>query len=512
MKFKLSILLVTFFVFIANKSFAITESGKSENLREMFQNNEAIIYSANLRTFNAKDTNGNGIIDFTFGEISGSFINAVERLDELKSLGINTVHLLPVTPVGKIKALGTAGSLFALSDFTNLNEQLSDINSELSTREQAKFFINECKKRNMKVIVDLPSCGAYDFFINRPELFKKNEDGTAVIPADWTDVRLFDIPNDKTVTKTDIFVLHKIFIRNMLDLGVDGISATVATIKPAIFWSELIKYARTINPDILFIAETTENNIMPQTKGAYFTDTKKLLESGFDGYYGNYFDLRNWKSMNDLKEFMFNQKKLLLSINGKKSVMGSFVSHDVVSPLITGGENYSRIIIWLNATLKLNPNYIDGFLQADDYIYEWSNKKASETYTDDDYYYVHQGQIDIFNFSRKPSSDTDVLINEQKIAMEVRNKFSNEIEKGKFIPLKCKNKNIFAYQRTLKDKSVAVIINRNLVNSEEINVKIKNANKKSTITQIKKTNEAKLVKSTVSGKLKPAEILVFTIE
>ena len=38
--------------------------GEETNLREMFQNNKAVIYSLNLRTFNAKDKNGNGIIDF----------------------------------------------------------------------------------------------------------------------------------------------------------------------------------------------------------------------------------------------------------------------------------------------------------------------------------------------------------------------------------------------------------------------------------------------------------------
>ncbi len=512
MKFKLSVLFLIFSMFFATKIFAITENVKDTNLREMFQNNQAVIYSVNLRTFNAKDLNGNGIIDFSLGETSGSFVNSIERLDELKELGINTVQLLPITPTGKIKALGTAGSLYALSDFQSLNEQLSDINSELSTKEQAKLFIDECHKRGMKVIVDLPSCGAYDLFINRPELFKKYDDDSAVIPADWTDVRLFDIPNNESLLKSDIFVLHKMFVRNMINLGVDGISATVATIKPSIFWAELIKYARTVNPNFLFIAEVSKKNVMPQTKEAYYTDTKKLLDSGFDGYYGNYFDLKEWGTMKDLKTSISNQQKLLNKYSVKKSVMGSFVSHDVISPLITGGENYSKIIIWLNATLPINPHYIDGFLQADDYIYNYSNKKAPETYTDDDYYYVHQGQIDIFNFSRKPSSDTDVLINEQKVAMKVRNEFLDVITNGKFMLPACKNQNIFAYQRILKGKSVVTIINRNLVNSEEINIKIKNISKKSKIDFVKRPNDISIIKSTISGRLKPAEILVFTVQ
>lgn len=489
-----------------------TSSLANDNLREMFQNNKSIMYSVNLRTFNANDINGNGIIDFSLGETSGSFINGVKRLDELKELGVNTIHLLPITPVGKIKALGTAGSLYAMSDFATINPQLVDSQTELSPKEQAEYFIGECHKRGIKVIVDLPSCGAFDLFINRPDLFVQDKDGSAFIPADWVDVRLFNIANDETLLKSDIFILHKLFIRYMVSLGVDGIRADVATMKPYIFWEELIKYARTLNPNLMFLAEASEAWTEPASEKAYFTDYKQLMEAGFDGYYGNYFDLKNWKTMKELSTPIKNQQKVFKKYKEKKSVIGSFETHDVVSPLITGGENFSKIIIWLNATLPLNPYYVDGFLQADDYIYEYSNKKASESFTDDEYYYVHQGQIDIFNFSRKPGSESKILIDEHKKAIELRKNFEEQITKGKFIQLSCDDSEIFAYQRTNKNKSVVVIINRNLVKSNEINIKIKNFKKKSKLNFIKEGRDINVVNSRVLGKLKPAEIIVFTVE
>ena len=482
------------------------------NLREMFQNNQAVIYSLNVRTFNADDKNGNGIIEHSKGETSGSFINAAERLDELQELGINTLHLLPITPVGKIKALGTAGSLYAMSDFLSLNPQLTDSQSELSLKNQAIKFIDECHKRGIKVIVDLPSCGAYDLFINRPDLFVVNQDGTPVIPADWADVRLFNVPDDDSLFKSDIFILHKFFVRYMISLGVDGIRADVATIKPYIFWKELIKYAREQKEGFLFLAEASESWTKPATEHAYFTDYKKLLEAGFDGYYGDYFELKNWKTMEELETAVLNKQKLFKKYNEKKSVIGSFETHDEVSPLIVGGENFAKIIIWLNATLPLNPYYVDGFLQADDYIYDYSNKKAAESFTDDEYYYVHQGQIDIFNFSRKPGSDSTILSDEHKIAMKLRNDFLDVITKGTFTKLSSDNERIFAYERTLNKKSVVVIINRNLVNSEDVKIKVNNINKKSKISFIKDKKDKTLVKSTFSAKMKPAETVVFTIE
>ncbi|MCD7779180.1 MAG: alpha-glucosidase C-terminal domain-containing protein [Candidatus Gastranaerophilales bacterium] len=512
MNIKTLIYFTALILFMNTTALAETEQTYDKSLREMFQNNEAIMYSINLRTFNADDKNGNGIIEPTMGETSGSFINAIERLDELKELGINTIHLLPITPTGKIKALGTAGSLYALSDFTKLNLQLSDVNSELSIKEQAKQFINECHKRGIKVIADLPSCGAYDLFINKPDLFVLDADGAPYVPADWLDVRLFNVPDNEKLLHSDIFMLHKIFINNMIDMGIDGIRADVATIKPYIFWYELIKYARSKKEDFMFLAEASESWKEPASDKAYFTDYKKLLEAGFDGYYGDYFELKNWKTMDELENAVVSKQKLLKKYTDKKSVIGSFETHDEVSPLIVGGENYAKIIIWLNATLPLNPYYVDGFLQADDYIYDYSNKRASETQTDDNYYYVHQGQIDIFNFSRKPGSDSTILSDEHKIAINLRKNYQDVITKGSFERLNSDNNKIFAYQRTYDKKSVVVIINRNLVNSEDINVKVKNINKKSKITFVKDKNDKTFVKSTFTAKMKPAEIVIFTIE
>ena len=123
------------------------------DLRKLFLSNAATIYELNIRTFNAQDTNANGIIEFDLGEESGNFINAISRLDELKEAKINTIHVMPVTPVGKTKALGTAGSLYAASGFDSLNPQLKSSKSNLPIEDQARKFIDEAHKRNIRVII-----------------------------------------------------------------------------------------------------------------------------------------------------------------------------------------------------------------------------------------------------------------------------------------------------------------------------------------------------------------------
>ncbi len=158
------------------KSFSAMDGGLWKNdLRTLFIKNQAIILAVNIRTFNAFDKDGNDIIETDKGEISGNFVNAVKRLNELQNQGINTIHLLPITPVGKVKAIGTAGSLYAISGFSELNPQLDDETNKLSVTEEAKKFIDECHKRNIRVIVDLPSCGSYDLYLSKPSLFLKDK-------------------------------------------------------------------------------------------------------------------------------------------------------------------------------------------------------------------------------------------------------------------------------------------------------------------------------------------------
>ena len=94
------------------------------NLRSMFQNNQAVIFALVPRTFTAKDTDNNGLIQGN--ERPGYFTTMVERLDELKSYGINTLHLLPINPPGKIAAKGNAGSVYAPLDYLTIDPKLDD--------------------------------------------------------------------------------------------------------------------------------------------------------------------------------------------------------------------------------------------------------------------------------------------------------------------------------------------------------------------------------------------------
>lgn len=438
------------------------------DLRSQFLQNKSIIYAINIRTFNAKDTNKNEIIDIN--EESGNFLNAIDRLDEIQNMGINTLHLLPITPVGKLKALGTAGSVYALADFGSLNPQLKAPDSTLSINEQAKKFISECHKRNIRVIIDLPSCGAYDLFITHPEYFVKDTSGQPIIPLDWTDIRVFN------TNEEDVYLQHKEFVDMIMTLGADGIRADVATMRPYSFWEDLIKYARSRDNEFMFLAEASNAWTEAPSQYAPFTTYDKLLQAGFDGYYGDFFNLKNWKTSKELiNSVKFNQK---IYNTQKKTVIGSFTTHDETSPILINGSEFSKMMIWLNATLPLNSYFVDGFPTGDDYDYSWANKKASQSYTDDEYYFNHKGKFDLFNFSRRPGGTDKSIYNEFVLANKFKQYYMDELSSMKFIPLKTTSKSVFAYTRSNKDFMIVVIGNLDFKTSQTVTVKLHGVNQK----------------------------------
>ena len=115
------IIFTLFVLILLNTSQVSAESQPKNDLRTKFLNNNTVIMEVNIRSFNSEDIDGDGFITEKIGEVRGNFLNAIDRLDEIKNLGINTLHVLPITPVGKLKALGTAGSLYAASDFQSIN-------------------------------------------------------------------------------------------------------------------------------------------------------------------------------------------------------------------------------------------------------------------------------------------------------------------------------------------------------------------------------------------------------
>lgn len=502
-----NILLILFAFFCcATKTYCMT--AWINDLKTLFLSNNATIYAINIRTFNAKDTNKNGIIEESLGEERGTFLNAIDRLDELAAFGINTVQLLPVTSTGKTKALGTAGSLYSTSSFNEINPQFKAPNSKLTVEDEMRKFVDECHKRGLRVIVDLPCCGSYDLYLKNPELFKKDTDQNPIIPADWTDVRLLDAGTNNQINM-DVYNLYAGFIDLMISLDVDGIKASVASIKPYSFWKRLIDSTKVRNPQFLFLAEASPSWKKSPSEYAEFTPCEKLLDAGFDGYYGNYSELKNWKTSNDLISEVKSNIELAKKYSGTKRVIGDFATHDQISPILVNGPQFSEMIIWLNTTLPVNSYYVDGFPTGDDYIYPWANKKSPESFTDDEYYFVHRGQLDIFNFSRKPEGKYYNILQNFIIANKFKVIVKDILSNGNFVPLKTSSQSAFAYARSYKNESIIVMGNLDFKKLQNVVINVPKISNDLSSLPIKISNTPPMIsKGKINTTLAPGEVQI----
>lgn len=436
------------------------------NLKTMFHDNKAVMMGVVMRSFGAQDIEGDMLL--RGNDQKGNFTNAVNRLDEVKKLGVNTLHILPIHPAGAKNAMGTAGSMYAPADFLKIDPALADPNKPGTPEEQFKNFIEECHKRGIRVMLDLPSCSSYDLFLRRPDMMAF-EAGTRIpkTPGGWKDIRMFnpfENKDDRTLNDR-VYDLHKKYVDMCIDLGVDGIRADVARAKPPEFWDKLIKYSHSKDPEFAWLAETyTYEDASPQQNMDY-DRPEECLNAGFDSYYGQYHIFHEWTKASELIDYVIENLEMTKKLPGK-SLIGSFGTHDDKSLMFRGGVNFLNLVSAMQATLPMtNPYFMDGYQTGDDYMYDFEGKHDAETLTSTTECTVHKGQPDIFNFSRPLVGKHPEIAKFLSNAMKMRAEHSDVLTNGSFIPLPVKNNpedQIIAFARHNKGKTLLVVANRNL--------------------------------------------------
>ncbi len=439
------------------------------DLKDLFQNNKAKILAIVPRTFNAKDKNGNAKIDD--GEEHGTFENGIERLDEVKAQGFNTLHVLPVHQPGKKKAMGTAGSIYSPLD-------LLEVDPLLGGKAGFKKFIDEAHKRGIKIMLDLPSCSSFDLFEKEPDLMAKERDGLAKTPQGWNDIRMFQPWEDegKRTLNPKLLELHRKYVDMCVELGVDGIRADVARAKPVEFWDAIIPYSHSKDPQFAWLAETyTYEDASPQANMPY-DRPEDSLRAGFDSYYGQYHIFHEWSKASDLMNFVKENLEMSYNLPKGKSLIGSFATHDDISPMFHGGADYCNLTSGLQATLPmLNPYTIDGFQSGDNYVYPYANQHSEKTMTEEHEMTVHHGKLDIFNLSRKPGGKNPEIGDFMTKSFQMRDKYIDVISKGTFIELDKdgdKNDQIIAFARHLNGKTLLVVANKNIDRNVTATIKV----------------------------------------
>ncbi|HEY4288311.1 MAG TPA: alpha-amylase family glycosyl hydrolase [Puia sp.] len=176
------------------------------------------IYSSNIYEVNLRQYTPEGTI--------AAFCREMPRL---RDMGIDVLWFMPITPISKEKRLGSLGSYYACSDYT-------DVNPEFGTVEDFSRLVKEAHGLGFKVIIDIvANHTGWDHRWTRehPDFYRRNLDGQFFDPNGWEDV--IDLNYDNPELRKAMTDVMRFWIEHS---DVDGFRCDMAMLVPLEFWRE----------------------------------------------------------------------------------------------------------------------------------------------------------------------------------------------------------------------------------------------------------------------------------
>src|SRR6267154_3913689 len=183
----------------------------------------------------------------------GDFNGVTAQLDRLQQLGVTILWLMPIHPVGKLKAKGTLGSPYAVRDYYG-------INPAYGAATDLHRLIDEAHRRGLKVIIDIvANHTAWDsVMMNTPAFYSHDAAGHIIPPRpDWADVAGLNYANP-TLRRYMIDML-KHWVR---EFDLDGFRCDAAGLVPTEFWEQARVELDALKPGLFMLAEWDQPALM----------------------------------------------------------------------------------------------------------------------------------------------------------------------------------------------------------------------------------------------------------
>ena len=190
---------------------------------------DAVIYQINMRGFSPE----------------GTFRAILPRLDSIRALGVNVVYLMPIFPIGQLKAVD---SPFAVRDYTAVNPEFGDLND-------LRTLVDAIHARHMAVMLDwVGNHTSYDhaWVTEHPDWYVHDAQGQLQNPIpDWKDIVQLDFQNPQLRTAMTRALRYWVFQAN-----VDGFRFDYADGPSYEFFTEAIGSLKSIKSHkLLLLAE-----------------------------------------------------------------------------------------------------------------------------------------------------------------------------------------------------------------------------------------------------------------
>ncbi len=183
---------------------------------------------------------------------AGTFTALTADLDRIKALGVDTLWLMPIHPIGRALRKGNYGSPYAILDYRDISSDLGDLKS-------FQKLVAKTHSLGMKLILDVVfNHAAIDSVLQElnPHFFLKNRQGELTRKVtDWTDV--YDL--DYTAPQLWNYLIET--LRYWQQQGVDGFRCDVASLVPVAFWEKARQELARERP-MIWLAESLEKSFI----------------------------------------------------------------------------------------------------------------------------------------------------------------------------------------------------------------------------------------------------------
>ncbi len=175
----------------------------------------------------------------------GSFAAFAKHLPRLKSMGVEILWLMPVTPISEAVRQGTLGSYYACSSYTAINPEYGDL-------DDFKQLVNAIHAQGMYVIIDwVANHTGWDHHWTKehPDWYVLDEEGNFTEKNGWHDV--IDLDYSNKAMRAAMIAAMQFWVK---ETGIDGFRCDMAHLVPLDFWKEARKACDTIK-HLFWLAE-----------------------------------------------------------------------------------------------------------------------------------------------------------------------------------------------------------------------------------------------------------------
>lgn len=196
---------------------------------------DIVMYEVNIRSFSS----------------TSNFAGVAARLDSIKALGVNTIWLMPIYPVGVLKSAGGLGSPYSVKDYNG-------VNTEFGSLTDLRNLIALAHTKGMAVIFDwVANHTSWDnAWIANKSWYQQDASGNIISPvgSGWNDVAALNYAS--TDMRTAMIRAMKFWV---LTANIDGYRCDAADLVPADFWTQTLDTLNKFtNRKLIFLAEGTQ--------------------------------------------------------------------------------------------------------------------------------------------------------------------------------------------------------------------------------------------------------------